>query len=147
MRLVLDTNVLIDAATDDFSPQARLIEAVIDGEIVALVTDHTEREYRKILSRLVDDAEHHRLIEDFLACATRVDPGICQVQIDDKDDAKFLATAIGGKADAIVTRDRHLLDIGEVGSTRIMTPSECWASLQDDIDNNAWQDWVDGLGI
>jgi putative PIN family toxin of toxin-antitoxin system len=147
MRLVLDTNVLIDAATDDFSPQARLIEAAIDGEIVALVTDHTEREYRKILSHLVGDAEHHRLIEDFLTCATRVDPGTCQVQIDDKDDAKFLATAIGGKADAIVTRDRHLLDIGEVGGTRIMTPSECWASLQDDIDNNAWQDWVDGLGI
>lgn len=147
MRLVLDTNVLIDAAADDFSPQARIIEAAIDGEVTALITPATEREYRKIMSRLINDDEHHRLIGDFLAAAVRVEPGQCDVQIDDTDDLKFLAAAIGGQADCVITNDRHLLDIGEINKIRIMTPSECWASLQEEMGGGDWQNWVDGLGL
>jgi len=35
------------------------------------------------------------------------------VVIDDPEDYKFIRAAVGGEADAIVSNDRHLLDIGK----------------------------------
>jgi uncharacterized protein len=43
---------------------------------------------------------------------------------DDPDDNKFVETALEGKADYIVTQDRHLLSIKEFEGIKIVTPEE-----------------------
>src|SRR3989344_2725121 len=43
---------------------------------------------------------------------------------DDPDDEKFIEAALEGKADYVVTQDRHLLRVKEFGGVKIVTPEE-----------------------
>ncbi|MBS3126006.1 putative toxin-antitoxin system toxin component, PIN family [Candidatus Woesearchaeota archaeon] len=43
---------------------------------------------------------------------------------DDPDDDKFIEAALEGKADYVVTQDRHLLRVKEFGGVKIVTPEE-----------------------
>lgn len=149
MRFVLDTNVLIDGIQDDFSAQARLLEAVRDGEVEAVATPAIVREYNLLVSRRIHDPAYKKSIQAFITAIKRVKTGeIEDVVIDDEEDKKFLAAAKGGKADAIVTSDRHLLDIGELGTISIITPAEAWRQVDEEAGgNSAWQNFVKGLGI
>lgn len=48
-------------------------------------------------------------------------PPAVQVIDDDPDDDKFLACAIAADADAIVSNDEHLLDIGQYEGIKILS--------------------------
>jgi len=150
VRIVLDTNVLIDGFQDDYSTQAKLIDAVINGQITALVTPDIKLEYTKILRRLINDPEYKNRINKFLSQAKPVTPTPVQVTIDDPDDYKFLQAAAGGQADHLVTKDNHLLAVGEIGKTRILAPQESWTAYQEENDDEGSSDWqmfTKGLGI
>ena len=148
MRVVLDTNVLVDAFSDDFSPQAKLIDAVREGDLDAVYTRALEREYRKILRRLISDSAHHDKISEFIAAGDIVQPRDADVVIDDQEDYKIIQAAVGGDASVIVSSDRHLLDIGEIGSIKVLTPQEAWVAFSDEQgDSGEWTDWIKGLGI
>lgn len=148
MRIVLDTNVLIDGFSDDFSAQAKLIDAVRDGEITALGTPGTQREHRKILNRLISDPAYRSRIEDFLENLENVEPARVDVVLDDEEDRKFVDAAVGGEADMLVTSDRHLLDVGEIEGVRIVTPQECWSMFEDEQGGSGqWGEFVRGMGI
>jgi putative PIN family toxin of toxin-antitoxin system len=149
MRFVFDTNVLIDGLADDFNAQTRLIEAVCDGEIEALATPQTEREYRRIIGRFTIDSKSSRRLKNFLDSLIQVQPGrVENIVIDDSEDIKFINAALGGQADAIITNDHHLLDLGEIGTIRILKPLEAWAAVEDETGgSNAWQQFIRGLGI
>lgn len=149
MRFVLDTNVLIDGIQDDFSAQARLLEAVRSGRVEAVATPAIVREYNLLVRRRIHDPAYKKSIQGFIAAITPVDAAAVEnVVIDDEEDKKFLAAAKGGEADAIVTSDKHLLDIGELGTTRIITPAEAWRQVDEEAGgNSAWQNFVKGLGI
>ncbi len=43
---------------------------------------------------------------------------------DDPDDNKFIEAAVEGKADCIVTQDKHLLKLKEFRKIKIITPDE-----------------------
>ncbi|MEX1112583.1 MAG: putative toxin-antitoxin system toxin component, PIN family [Candidatus Andersenbacteria bacterium] len=148
MKYVLDTNVLIDGFQDDFNAQARLVEAVRDGELIALVTSDILREYRNILRRLINDEGYKDRIEDFLFMARACEPVRVDETIDDPDDYKFLQAAVGGDADAIVTNDRHLLDVGKLEGIDVITPQEAWSRFEDETGGSSeWMDFVKGIGI
>lgn len=148
MRVVLDTNVLIDAFSDDFSAQARLLQAVLDGKITAITTSAVHREYRKILHRLIDDAAFTQRIADFLAVTEKVTPQFVEATIDDPEDYKIIEAAIGGGARLIVTLDRHLLALGEIQGVKIVSPQEAWIAWQEqDEMGSGWATWAKGLGI
>ena len=148
MRVVLDTNVLIDGAQDTFSAQAKLIDAVIGHELVALASTATEREYRTILRRFTLDAAYQERLTQFLASLEQVSPAWVDTQIDDVEDRKFLQVAVGGQADYVITSDRHLLQLGEIEETNIITPQEGWVKFEvASGTSNEWEQWATGLGI
>jgi putative PIN family toxin of toxin-antitoxin system len=148
VRVVLDTNVLIDGFSDDFSAPARLIDAVREGTITAVVIPTIEKEYRLILARLIDDPTYRERIMEFLDAAERVTPQRVDVTIDDSEDYKFLQAAVGGGADLLVTHDQHLLTLGNIEETDIVTPQEAWARFEDrEGGSSGWQEFVGGLGI
>lgn len=148
VRVIFDTNVLIDGFSDDFSAQAQLLEMVAAGKLTALITPRIEREYRLILNRLISDPTYHQRIEQFLQPAERVAEQPAEVTIDDLEDYKFLQAAVGGQADLIITMDQHLLSAGEVGETRIVAPQEALTMLKEESGNgDAWRNFVKGIGI
>lgn len=146
--MVFDTNVLIDGFQDDFNAAARLIDAAREGKLAVFVTQATRREYHRLMQRLIDDPEYTDRISDFLDQTKEVTPASVDVTIDDAEDIKFLEAAVGGEADILVSNDRHLLDLGEIGSTPIMTPQEAWNRFEDEAGHsNEWQSFASGLGI
>lgn len=148
MRVVLDTNVLIDGASDALNAPAKLINAVIEGEVTAIVTGAIEKEYRRKTAQLVTDEAYQERLLDFYAAAEEVTPAMVDVQIDDVEDRKFLKAAVGGKADLVVTADRHLLQVGEIGSIRIVTATEAWAILEEKSGSSSeWETLMNGWGI
>jgi putative PIN family toxin of toxin-antitoxin system len=146
VRIILDTNVLIDGFSDDFSPQYKIIDAALHGQATALLSGPIEREYRQILRRLISDQAYKDRIERFIASAEHVTPSRVDVSLDDPDDYKFLQAAAGGQADYIITNDRHLLDLGQLSATVICSPAECWAKMVDET-GSEWTDFATGLGI
>lgn len=148
MRMVFDTNVLIDSANDDLSTQAKLIEAACLGKLTALATSAIQREYRTLLRRLITDEVFVGRIEEFITATEVVPEAAVEVTLDDREDHKFLRAGVGGHADLIVTNDHHLLDVGEVGSVRIVRPTEAWVAFREASGSTSeWQSWVRGLGL
>ena len=54
----------------------------------------------------------------------------------DPDDNKFIEAALEGKADYIVSQDRHLLDLKEFEGIKIVTPHEFLRILKTDAKPN-----------
>lgn len=148
MRVVFDTNVLIDGLQDDFCSEAKLVEAVMSGQITGISTRQTMSEYRTILNRLIIDREYRVKMENFFAMLEDADPEDVDAIIDDEEDLKFLEASVGGEADIVVTSDKHLLDVGEVEGVRIVTPDEAWRRVEEDTGGaQEWQSFVSGWGL
>ncbi len=148
MRLVIDTNVLINAYDDDFSSSAKLLNAIAKGDITALLTSATKLEYQNILQRLIPDQTYQDRVNHIISHMHSVTPEHVSVTIDDHEDLKFIAAAVGGQADALVTNDRHLLDIGEINQIPIITPHEAWIRFDENSGSSSeWNQWMQGLGL
>lgn len=148
LRVVLDTNVLIDSTNDPLNAASQLLDAVLEGTVIALGTPATKREYHNIANRFMLAEEDKERIQEYLARVQSVDAVHVDTTIDDAEDYKFLQAAVGGRADILVTSDRHLLDIGEIEDMRIVRPNEAVAMLDDTTESGGeWQSWVQGLGI
>jgi len=125
LRLVLDTDCLVAAAYAEGSASRRVLEACLRGEVVALVSPDVQREYEHILSRAVRGRDLGATFQQFLAKAERVHPAETpRVVPDDPADDKLVAAALAGRADAIVTNDRHLLWLDPYGELHILRPTE-----------------------
>ena len=118
------------------------------GEITALATPAVLREYHRITGQLLTTPAQREQFEQLVAALENVSPGSVEVQIDDEEDRKIIAAALGGGATHLVTRDNHLLDIGEIDNLDMVTPQECWNSwLADRDESTEWQTWLNDLGI
>jgi putative PIN family toxin of toxin-antitoxin system len=121
-RVVLDTNVLVAAAYAPASASRRIVEACLDGCLVPVASPAVKREYEVILGRAVRVEGYHDRLARLLEALELVDPPDTPRRVpDDPEDDKFLAAAEVGRADWIVTNDRHLLAIGPQATFRIVT--------------------------
>jgi len=121
--VVLDTNVFVAAYWAPNSASARLIQACIDGRIRAAYTNEVKREVVAILSKIRMPESYMFYVDSFWEAALQVEPlGADDISIDDPDDRKFLEAAAGAEADFLATNDDHLLSVGYVGRTEILTP-------------------------
>lgn len=131
-RFVLDTNVLVSAAllpeggVRRYEPTRLCVEAARrDG--VLLVSDSTLAELREVLlrpafDRLKPRADREAFLAAVAAQAERVEPAEEQHLCSDPDDDKFLAVALAGDADVLLTEDKAVLALKTVGRTRILRP-------------------------
>jgi putative PIN family toxin of toxin-antitoxin system len=121
LRIVLDTNVLVAAAYAPRSASRRIVDACLDGDLVAVASRAITREYERILARAVRVAEYQDRLDALVAKLERVEPHQTPRLVpEDADDDKFLAAAEAGAAGWIVTNDRHLLALDPHGTIRIV---------------------------
>jgi putative PIN family toxin of toxin-antitoxin system len=122
-RVVLDTNVFVAAYWAPKSASARLIRACIDRAVQAVYTDQVKRETVAILKQIRLPESYFRYLEPIWEGAERVEPvRVDDVPIDDPDDRKFLEAAAGGEVDFLATNDDHLLSVGYIRRTEILSP-------------------------
>jgi len=128
LRVVVDTNVLVSALLFR-GPLARIVEAWEHGRIVPIVSAATFAEFRRVLGYpkfsltkedIVLIVEQHIL--PFFE-VVEVNAQAAQVCRDPQDD-KFLACAVAGTADFLVTCDRDLLDLERYKGIGIIPPAD-----------------------
>lgn len=131
-RFVLDTNVLVSAAllsgeaARRYQPTRRCV-AIARTHGVMLVSDATLEELREVLRRPAFDrqkprAEREAFLSAITAEAERVVPAPGVRLCRDPDDDKFLAVALAGDADVLLTEDKAVLALKTIGRTRILRP-------------------------
>lgn len=149
MKVVLDTNVLINAERGVHSYAARILQAVLDAELDAYASPKMKKEHRLIRGRLVKDPEMHALIDDYLDVVQEVFPTqYLDVVPTDRDDNKFIETALAAGASHIITNDHDLLDLGSYENIQIVTPENFWHIFEKEKDpdgSQGWSSWFSGI--
>jgi uncharacterized protein len=126
MRVVLDTNILVSALLWRGAPH-RCLLAVQAGLADLVVSPPILDELRVVLMTkfqfTVPDADE--AVTLIRAAADMVEiSGQLRVVADDPDDDKFVETARTGRAEIIVSGDRHLLALGSGTGVPVFTARE-----------------------
>jgi putative PIN family toxin of toxin-antitoxin system len=141
MKIVLDTNVIIDGIKDEYSYEKQIIDAVRAGEIEAYANHQTIQENKLIMRRLVDNPEYEQEINDLLSQITQV---VNRRQIHivrDPEDNKILESAVESGAEYLITRDNDLLSLEKYEGVEIVNPSQFWVRYKDE-GNDLWKQWA-----
>ena len=131
MRVVLDTNVLIAA----FSARglcAEVFEVCLEGHDI-VISEHILSETKKnLLDKIhLPHIVVQEIIEYLRGVTEAVEPAVIDKRVcRDKNDDKIIGTALGGKADFIITGDKDLLVLKKYKGIKIVTPREFWKHLR-----------------
>jgi putative PIN family toxin of toxin-antitoxin system len=127
VRAVYDTNVLISALNGQ-GPPYLAIQAVYREKVRLIITPEILFEFEEVLSRpkFPYTREH---IKEILALTINISEVVhpkssIDIVKEDPDDNKILEAAMAGKADFIVTGDKHLLALKTVTGIEIISPRE-----------------------
>ncbi len=128
MRVVLDTNVLISALAFPGSKPDQILSRIRRGEIDLFISSFILSELDRVLRekfRLTKKEAQDR-VNAVSSIAHLVEPTErIQVVTAKDDDNRILECAIEAQADFLVTGDKeHLLPLGSLRDTRIISPSE-----------------------
>lgn len=125
-RAVLDSNVIVSGLGWLGAP-ARIIEAVLAGELVLVTSSPLLAELRRVLAypklanAIPDGARLADLVE---LSSVVVEPLSVFAVVEDESDNRVLEAAVAAGADYIVSGDGHLLTLGMFQGIPILTPAE-----------------------
>ena len=130
LRAVLDANVFVSAFVRPEGPPGRIVERFLRNQAFELVLSAEIAEevlralaYRKVLKSARTNVEPDLWFEDIVMLAEFVaDQPIIESVSEDRDDDKYIAAAVVGRASFVVSGDSDLLDIKEHGGVRIVNP-------------------------
>ena len=132
MRIVLDTNVLVSGLLTATGPPARILEAVLTGELGLALDEAIREEYEDVLRRPELGLDPGR-VDDVLAVIDRfaflaaVPP--CPEPLPDPDDEPFLAVATATGSILVTGNARHFPARARRG-VRVLAPRELVDTLR-----------------
>lgn len=130
-KIVIDTNVFISAILFR-GPTSRLVSLWQKNAVSVLMSSEVLKEYAKALGypkfKLTKSDTRGILEQELL-------PYVYPLKIkrslhiitEDPSDNKFLELAVTGKADFILSGDKHLLDLNNFRGIKIISPAEFFA--------------------
>jgi putative PIN family toxin of toxin-antitoxin system len=125
MRVVIDTNLIIAGRFSPGGSSSRILEMCAEQKgIEAVYSPRIKDENLFILEKVRPDRGFvHRVIR-FYSRAVLVRPSERVRLCEDHDDDKYFEAALAGKADYIITNDRHLLEHDGWRGIRVVKPGE-----------------------
>ena len=147
IRVVLDTNVLIDADRGSGSFGQRIIELVLNNKLQGLISRAVKNENILIVNKMIRDPHLKQQILNYFDKCQPVEPVFVKVQLADTEDIKILAAAVAGEAKFLITEDRHLLDLDEYQGVIIIRPKDWWQwwERQKDESGETWNSWAKNI--
>ena len=127
-RVVLDSNVLISAALNPKGRPREVMSAIRSENGVLLFSAETFCELRNRFLRSKFDAYVSRkarllFLAQLEAVSEWVSIANAKLGCRDRDDDKFLETALVGEADFLITGDQDLLEMSSFREIPIVTPA------------------------
>lgn len=126
-RVVLDTNVVI-AALFWQGPPRFVYDLVRNGQLIMLISLKMEQEFIRVLGydRFgLTSAEILPFVRELRSKGVPVDihTAIMEITADPTDNI-FLECAVDGKADYIISGDKHLLSLSSYGGIPVLRPKD-----------------------
>jgi putative PIN family toxin of toxin-antitoxin system len=137
-RIVLDTNLFVASLFNRRSASHRLLELAREGRVRMLWSEPVKRELVRILGNVQRAARRDDYLSEVLAALFHeenkvADPPPVRMVAEDPEDDTLLACALGGRADMLVSNDRHLLELGSCEGIPIVTPGEAVRRLAEPL--------------
>ena len=132
--LVLDTNVLISGLFFTGTPR-KILDATLLGKLELVTSLDLLNELERVLKDKFSNTgiEVAQMLEIVMnAAVISIPTEIVEAIKDDPADNRVLECAVSGKAEVIVSGDKHLLKLKKFRDIPILTPREFltyWASL------------------
>jgi uncharacterized protein len=131
IRMVLDANIYVSALLKPDSNPARIIDMVREGALTLLISEPIIEELQRVLSYPKVQQIHGRStkgISQFLKRLQKVavmTPAALLIEAvpNDPTDDKYLVCAVEGRADYIVSGDRHLLELTSFAGIPVVDPA------------------------
>ncbi len=132
LRVVLDINVIVSGTISNHGAPFQILEGWRRGEFIAIVSEPILQEIERVFHYpRIKDRRHltDQDIETVLQLLRRYGlnaPAELRIKAitEDPDDDKFIAAAIEGGADYIVSGDCHLKALSSYREIKIVSPSE-----------------------
>jgi putative PIN family toxin of toxin-antitoxin system len=123
--VVLDTNVLVSGILYS-GPPSLILRAWRQGRLRLALTPPVLQEYAEVATRLGErfpEVDIMPIIHLVAVASDMYAPASLEHQVSaDADDDMFVAAAIAAAADAIVSGDKHLLDVSGYKGIPVLTP-------------------------
>ncbi|MEO8065617.1 MAG: putative toxin-antitoxin system toxin component, PIN family [Candidatus Doudnabacteria bacterium] len=139
-KVVIDTNLLIDGASDFYNFGNRIIDLVIGGQIEAYANAGTLRENKFLAHKKIEDEGYLKKLEYFFDVVQKVEAGDRLDVVEDSEDNKILESAVAAGADYLITSDHHLLKLEKFRGIRMVRPAEFWHIYEDE--GIGWMKWM-----
>lgn len=127
MRIVIDTNVLISGIFWGGIP-AEIVHAWTNERCKVICSAEIIAEYGEILKRVnpgFELSELDKILSFLISRSEIIQPAHWfKIVLEDPEDDKFIDCAFHGQADAIISGDKHLLQLNKFGPIRILSSSE-----------------------
>lgn len=138
MRVVIDSSVVVAAlATPNPESASRVVLAAVAAGVVDLViTDELEAEYRRAVEypqvkRYAAKVDRQGFVDAIVATAERVGPAAAAGAVPaDPGDDMVVAAALAGRADFLVSLDRHLLDLAGPPGILVVRPGDLLGEIR-----------------
>ncbi len=132
LRIVPDVNVLVSGVLTPSGLPGRIMAAWRQNQIAFVVSlaiiEKTVEVLRRphILNAFSIEESDIQDLRTFLTEEAVITPGTLDLQVvkEDPEDDTILIAAVEGKADCIVSGDRHLKNLGSYQNIPILSPSE-----------------------
>lgn len=141
MKIVIDTNVIIDGIKDDYSYEKQILDAVVSGEIEAYANHQTLSENKLIMNQLINDSSYRAEIQALFAQINLVQNRHQIHIVKDPEDNKILESAVESEADYLITRDKELLALNNFQNIKVVTPDHFW-NIYKDTGGDLWKQWA-----
>lgn len=135
MNIVVDTNVLISAVLWK-GPPADALKIILEKYIL-VQSQLTLKEFEKVIrrkkfARIFEkrNLKVETVIETLITqsrlynVSKEIESTAREVKIEDADDLIFIELALEAGAKFVVSGDKHLLELNEVGNTKILSVGE-----------------------
>jgi putative PIN family toxin of toxin-antitoxin system len=141
LHVVIDTNVIVSGILSRKGAPVELLKAWRERRFLLLTSSAIVAEVRAVLHypRIRnkyplsnDDIEQTIMLLEHDALLVKGEANVAGSVPDDPKDEMFLACALDGTADVIVSGDHHLLDLESYRDIPIMTPRQFLDQLRQD---------------
>ncbi len=132
LTAVLDTNILVSTLVVPIGKPAQIVTRAFERQFALLLSEEILQETRNALHRKHIQKRFHPTDQDIESFLARLRANCVLISIQhieniipqDPPDNVILACAVGGKADYIVSGNKHLLDLEKHRGVKIVTPAQ-----------------------
>ena len=141
LKIVIDTNVLIDGSNDSHHYANRIIDLVISGNVQAYANKRTLRENKFLVFQKITDPGYLKKLEYFFDLVQPVENTKRINVVEDSEDNKILESAVAAHADFLITSDQHLLKLKKYQGVKIVRPEAFWQEWEEEGESG-WLKWL-----